>query len=58
MQKELSNAADVVGNYNEIPTAISSEVFVCTIYNYAFFFFIGNGLCFLSNESLFSLLKR
>lgn len=37
MQKELSNAADVVGNYNEIPTAISSEVFVCTIYNYAFF---------------------
>lgn len=28
MQKELSNAADAVGNYNEIPTTISSDVLV------------------------------
>lgn len=37
MQKELSNAPDAVGNYNEIPTTISSDVFVCTIYDYAWF---------------------
>lgn len=37
MQKELANADDAVGNYNEISTAISSDVFVCIIYNYAIF---------------------
>lgn len=39
MQKELSNADDAVGNYNEIPTAISSDIFVCTIYDYVFFLY-------------------